>query len=243
MTGWGDWDMCAHTNPEAQWCWTEWKISQIRKALHSSAHSFHLLAALSGSLETLPVTQHQRCHQQHDTVPFIPVTTLPALYLNVHQPHLSVQPNRTAGGALGSSGPFFLSRFLVYLSSLMAGAHNRTEELEDFTHNLIRGDLCVTASYRELGAGLFLEGTSRVSVIVWRRSITPLSVQKSCGTVAALAPGSSAKLGIVDQDLRKCVLTRHHFYLMWCGRVKHLLWVLCSPSSSCKEAWCHDALK
>lgn len=37
----------------------------------------------------------------------------------------------------------------------MAGAYNRTEELEDFTHNLIRGDLCVAAAHGALGAGLF----------------------------------------------------------------------------------------
>lgn len=68
MTGWGDWDMHTHTNPVAQWWRIEWEISQIGKALDGSAHLFHLLAPLSGLWKRLPVTQHQRCHQQHDTV-------------------------------------------------------------------------------------------------------------------------------------------------------------------------------
>lgn len=67
MTGWGNQDTHGK-NPEAQWWRTEWEISQIRKALHSSAHLFRLFATLSSSWETLAVTQHQRCHQQHDTV-------------------------------------------------------------------------------------------------------------------------------------------------------------------------------
>lgn len=36
----------------------------------------------------------------------------------------------------------------------MAGAYNRTQELEDFTHNLIRGDLCLAAVHSALGSGL-----------------------------------------------------------------------------------------
>lgn len=36
----------------------------------------------------------------------------------------------------------------------MAGAYNSTQELEDFTHNLIRGDLCVAAVDSVLGSGL-----------------------------------------------------------------------------------------
>lgn len=68
MTGCGDQDKCAQTNLETQRWRIEWEISQIRKVLHSPARSFHLLAALSGSRETPPDTQHQRCHQQHDIV-------------------------------------------------------------------------------------------------------------------------------------------------------------------------------
>lgn len=34
----------------------------------------------------------------------------------------------------------------------MAGANNR--ELENFTHNLIRGDLCLVAVHSALGSGL-----------------------------------------------------------------------------------------
>lgn len=177
--------------------------------LHSSARLFHSLVALSGSRETLPVTQHQPCHQQHDTVLFFQLQHTPVLYLNVHQPHLSVQLNTTAGRALGSPGPFFLSRFLIQLSSLMAEA----EELEGFTHNLIRGDLCVAGSHGALGPFLrrhklcFCDRLASIHYAVVRAEVLRYSR-------GALAPGSSAILGTVDQDLRKCVLTRHHFYLM-----------------------------
>lgn len=78
----------------------------------------------------------------------------------------------------------------------MAGTYNRTQELEDFTHNLIRGDLCVAAVHSALGSGL---SGRHVSVMVSRRSIMPLSVQKCCSRVEALASGSCTIFETIEE--------------------------------------------